>query len=205
MNHEMKPCLISCGILKEEIEKLVEEGSLDIDLCFLEAGLHYDYDRLEKVLTAAVEKRLKNYPKGIIILYGDVCLGFNYEMKELVHKYGLIKVDALNCIDCLLGGKSSLLKIDPEHKYLFLTPAWIDFWNRFEKDSKEDLKKRYGSLKGIILLDSFGNLDDHTTEIEEISDKTGLSIIEKKHIGSDGLKEVITEAINQLPPQKVVT
>ena len=27
-----KPCLISCGILKEEIEKLVDEGSLDVDL-----------------------------------------------------------------------------------------------------------------------------------------------------------------------------
>ena len=43
-----------------------------------------------------------------------------------------------NPIDCLLGGKGQLLKADRDHKYFFLTPGWITFWNHFEK-SKEKI------------------------------------------------------------------
>lgn len=56
---EVKPCLISCGILRKEIEKLVEEGSLDVDPYFLDESLHSNYNRLERALKRALEKRLK--------------------------------------------------------------------------------------------------------------------------------------------------
>jgi hypothetical protein len=195
---DAKPCLISCGIFKEEIEKLVEDGSLDVELYFLDEDLHVDYDLLEKELTRVLEERVGNCPGGIIVLYGDVCLGFNNEMKNLLGRYDVVKVDCLSCIDCLLGGKGKLLEIDPHHVYMFLNPAWIKFGKRFRTLSKEEAREQFSVLKGIILLDSLGNLDDYMEEIKEFSDYSGLPILEIKNIGLEGLKERILEAIKKL-------
>jgi hypothetical protein len=195
---DAKPCLISCGIFKEEIEKLVEDGSLDVELYFLDEDLHVDYDLLEKELTRVLEERVGNCPGGIIVLYGDVCLGFNNEMKNLLGRYDVVKVDCLSCIDCLLGGKGKLLEIDPHHVYMFLNPAWIKFGKRFRTLSKEEAREQFSVLKGIILLDSLGNLDDYMEEIKEFSDYSGLPILEIKNIGLEGLKERILEAVKKL-------
>ena len=127
MQSAEKPCVISCGILRKEIEQLLEKGNIDVKVHFLSETLHTDYNRLDRALNGAVNKHRKQSPEGVIVVYGDVCLGFNGEMKKLIDKYEVVKVDALNCIDCLLGGKGRLLEMDPDHKYLFLNPAFIQF------------------------------------------------------------------------------
>lgn len=198
MGIEEKVCLISCGILKTEIEKLVKDGSLDVDIHFLNEKFHNDYNLLGKALEGAIKKRLKDNPGGFIVVYGDVCLGFNNEMKALMDKYNVVKVDALNCIDCLLGGKGKLLEIDPEHVYYFLNPAFIKFSERLKGSRKEETIKMFSVLKGIILLDSLGDLDDYKEKIEEICDYTGLKILDRKDVGVESLKEVIFQAIKRL-------
>lgn len=198
MGIEEKVCLISCGILKTEIEKLVKDGSLDVDIHFLNEKFHNDYNLLGKALEGAIKKRLKDNPGGFIVVYGDVCLGFNNEMKALMDKYDVVKVDALNCIDCLLGGKGKLLEIDPEHVYYFLNPAFIKFSERLKGSRKEETIKMFSMLKGIILLDSLGDLDDYKEKIEEICDYTGLKILDRKDVGVESLKEVIFQAIKRL-------
>ena len=194
MNDPNKPLLISCGILRKEIQKLIETDQLDVDVIYLGAKLHYDYELLERALKGTFEKVLKHQARNVIAVYGDVCLGFDYEIKKLVETYGIVKVDALNCVDCLLGGKGRLLKADKDHKYFFLTPGWITFWNNFEK-SKENLKERYAMLEGLILLDALGNLDDYKDEIDAISRSTGLAVVDKKKTGLEGLKQIIDAAI----------
>jgi hypothetical protein len=198
MGKEERPCLISCGILRTEIEKLVKDGSLDVDIHFLHEELHNDYKLLGKALEGAIKKRLKDNPGRLIVVYGDVCLGFNNEMKALMHKHDVVKVDALNCIDCLLGGKGKLLEIDPEHVYYFLNPAFIRFSKRLKGSNKEETRKMFSMLKGFILLDSLGDLDDYEEKIQEICDYTGLKILERKDVGIESLKEVIFQAIKRL-------
>ena len=41
-------------------------------------------------------------------------------MKDLAKEYGIVKVDALNCTDCLLGGKGRIEQIDPNHELMVL-------------------------------------------------------------------------------------
>ena len=197
MTDSKVPIVISCNILEREIRKLIESDRLKADVTFLSSKLHYDYNLLEKALRPTIEKSLNSGRKDIVVIYGDVCLGFKYEMKKLVDDYGIVKVDAINCIDCLFGGKGALFQTDPEHKYLFLSPEWINFWNKFEQ-SGGNIKERYAMLEGIALLDTLGNLDDYGDEIEKISSATGLPVLEKKKVGLQGLRSVIEEAIGRL-------
>ncbi|MCJ7722425.1 hypothetical protein MUO98_08505 [Candidatus Bathyarchaeota archaeon] len=46
MQSKPRPLLISCGILRQEIEKLIKEQSLDVEPYFLNAGLHVVYAEL---------------------------------------------------------------------------------------------------------------------------------------------------------------
>ena len=67
--------MISCGILKKEIEHLVKNGDIDAEVHFLSDTLHNDYTLLDRALSGAIKKHLKQSDKGVIVVYGDVCLG----------------------------------------------------------------------------------------------------------------------------------
>ncbi|MFH0996003.1 MAG: DUF1638 domain-containing protein [Pseudomonadota bacterium] len=197
MKRPEKPCVISCGILRQEIEHLMEKGDIDVDVHFLSERLHMDYNLLDRGLNGALKKYRKQSPEGIVVVYGDVCLGFNGEMKVLMDRYDTVKVDGLNCIDCLLGGKGKLLEMDPDHKYLFLNPAFIQFTEKIRGKTKKLTREMYSMLDGIILLDAMGDLDDYQSKIDEIVDHTGLPILDRKKIGVDGLKNVLLEALDR--------
>ena len=118
-------------------------------------------------------------------------------MKVLMDRYDAVKVDGLNCIDCLLGGKGKLLEIDPDHKYLFLNPAFIQFAEKIRGKTKKRTRETYSMLDGIILLDAMGDLAAYQERIDEIVDHTGLPILDRKKIGVDGLKNVLLEALDR--------
>ena len=52
-------------------------------------------------------------------------------------------------------------------------------------------------LKGIVLLDTLGDLEDYRKEIEEICSFTRLPILETKQIGLGNLREVVLEAVKK--------
>ena len=192
-----KPIMIACGILQEEIDRLLTLGEIDGEVHYLNKGLHSDYGRLEQALNGALTKQLNRARGGIVVVYGDVCLGFNGEMKALMEKHDVVKVDGLNCIDCLLGGKGRLLEIDPEHKMLFLNPAFIGIMDTFWGRPREEIRDMFKMLDGILLLDALGDLDAYRDQIDAISEKTGLPILERKNIGLGGLKKVLLEALER--------
>jgi hypothetical protein len=197
MERNEKPCIISCGILRKEIEHLLEKGDIDAQVHFLSEKLHTDYNLLERGLNGAIKKHQKQSPQGVIVVYGDVCLGFNGEMKALMDQYDVVKVDAVNCIDCILGGKGKLLEMDPDHKYLFLNPAFIRFAEKIRGETKEITREMYNMLDGIVLLDAMGDLDAYQSKIDEIVDHTGLPILERKDMGLEGLKNILLEALDR--------
>jgi hypothetical protein len=196
-----KPCLVSCSVLKEELEKLVKQGDLDVDLVFVSKYFHVDYALLEENLRKVVETSLPRSPGGIIIVYGDLCLGPNDEMKKLTEEYGSVKVDALNCVDCLLGGKGKVLEADPDHDLLFLYPGMIGFFSHFKEKAKhenideEAFNQLFSGLKGIALLDTLGEAEKDKDEIEKLN--SGLKVVETKTIGLDKLKQLLLEVIER--------
>lgn len=195
-----KSYLIACGIMQKEIDTLISQGQINADVVFLDKELHVNYQKLEKALVQTLEIHRSRPGAKPVVVYGDVCLGFKNEMQSLLSRYGAVKVGAINCIDCLLGGGGKLLEIDPDHLYLFLTPAFIEFTERIMSKTREETRRIFSRLKGILLIDSLGNLDDYQDRIRRISDLTGLPILETRKVGLTGLKTVITNALERVRP-----
>ena len=201
MREKPKPCIVSCSVLKKEIEKLANQGDLDAETVFVSKYFHVDYALLEKNLRQVLQKTLKRSPGGIILVYGDLCLGPNNEMKKLTEEYGIVKVDALNCIDCLLGGKGKVSEADPDHDRLFLYPGMIEFFSHFKEKARQEnvdedaFNNLFSGLKGIVLLDTMEQAKENKEEIEKL--RSGLTILETRTIGLNKLKQLIQEAMDR--------
>jgi len=201
VNENDKPCIVSCSVLKKEIQELVKRGDLDADLVFVSGFFHMDYVLLENNLREVLERTLPRFSGRVILVYGDLCLGINNEMKALAEEYGVTKVDAVNCIDCLLGGKAKFFEVDPTHELLVVDPGMIDFYRYFKKKAGREgvdedvLRQFFSGLKGIMLLDTLGEAEKDREEIAKLN--FGLSVLETKRIGLDNLKTVISEAIER--------
>ena len=198
---EAKQCLISCSVLKDEIQQLLYQGNLDVDVVFISKYFHVDYRLLEKNLRRTIQRTLLHLAEKPVLVYGDLCLGPNDEMKQLTDEYGLVKVDALNCVDCLLGGKGKIEEADPNHELMFFDPGMIEFFQDAKKKLKQKgitedmLKNMFSGIKGIILLDTLGNAEKYRAEIEEL--ETGLAVLETKEVGIGNLKHLIIDAIQR--------
>ena len=207
MSNKSRPILISCGIVQKEIEKLIKQHKLEVEPTFLDAGLHVVYKELEKELESALEKNIENAGRGIVVFYGDMC---HPRIKKIVNKYkNAVKVNGLNCIDCLLGGHQNLLKADPKCSHFYLSPGWMPSNMKNSQHFREvfnweidGIKEQFEHLDGLIIINSLDNLEEYNKDIEEFSDNTGLKVKEIKTVGLDGIKAVIDEAIKKINNQK---
>ncbi len=199
MDEKPKVCLVSCSVLREELEQLVKQGSLNAELVFVSKFFHIDYDTLENNLRKVLEKTLKRFNGKVALVYGDLCLGQDNEMKKLAREFGVAKIDAVNCIDCQLGGKGKFFEVDPEHNLMFMGPGMMGFF----KHAKERMLKEgvdeatfanmFSGLKGIIILDTCGNAEKIREDVEKSG--MGLEILETRQIGLENVKQVISDAI----------
>ena len=189
-----RPLLISCGILQPEIEALIEGKKIEAEAVFLNKYLHRDYQELHDALKASLRIHSERKP---IVIYGELCLGFKGEMNALMTECDVVKVDALNCIDCLLGGRGKLLETYPGQCFYFLTAGFLDFSENLILGTKKANRRRLNMLKGIVVLDSLGDMDQHWDRIEHISEQSGLPVLDHRVVGLDGLKAVVEEAIKK--------
>lgn len=201
MTQKTKPCLVACSVLKDEIKKLIEQDELKAEMVFVSKYFHVDYAKIEKNLRPVIEHALQRYHGNVILVYGDFCMGMKDQMNKLAEEYGIVKIDALNCIDCQLGGKGKSLEADPNQDLFFLSPGMMDFFRHTKemmlKEGFEEtaIKELFKDLRGIVVLDTLGNCSELTEEINKID--TGLEILETKNIGCESVKDVIQEAIEK--------
>jgi len=85
-----KPYLVSCSILKDEIEKLLFNKNFEI--IYVDWSLHRDYELLEKALKNVLNRCKEQSSNKIVLVYGDYCLGANGEMEKLAKKFGVVKL-----------------------------------------------------------------------------------------------------------------
>jgi hypothetical protein len=196
---EAKICLVSCSVLRDELEMLVKQGRLNVELIFISKYFHVDYEAIEKNLRRVLEHTLKSSSRKVVLVYGDLCLGPNGEMKKLADEYGIVKVDAVNCVDCQLGGKGKSIDADPEHNLMYMGPGMVEFFKHMKGEllkqgmDEATFKGMFSGIKGFVLLDTCGNAEKMKKELEEA--ELGVPIIETRQIGLENVRQVVFNAI----------
>lgn len=195
-----KTCLVSCSVLKRELQQLKAQGKLNAELVFVSKNFHVDYTQLENNLRKVLEHTKKRFNGKIVLVYGDLCLGQDNEMNKLANEYGLTKVDAVNCVDCQLGGKGIVNTVDPNHNLMFMGPGMIEFFEAMKpKMLQEGMDEAtfaniFSGIKGFVVLDTCGDGDKLLAALK----KAGLNteVLETRKIGTDNILRVITDAID---------
>jgi hypothetical protein len=202
VNKGEKICLVSCSVLEPEFQCLVKEGKLDAELVFVDKNFHVDYSLIEQNVRKTLEATLKRYLKrAVVLVYGDLCLGQDDEMSKLAKEYGIVKVDALNCIDCQLGGKGKSEDANPEHNLMFMSVGMIDFFKDMKAQlimqgvDEEGFKKMFSGIEGFVILDTVDNSEKCRHELEALN--TGVRIIETRKVGVEPVKSVVMAAIEK--------
>lgn len=196
---QLRTCLISCSVLEKELKQLAKQRNLDVDLVFVSKYFHVEYELLERNLRRILEKTKQHHKGKIVLIYGDLCLGPNGEMKQLAEEYKIVKVDAVNCIDCMLGGKGKFLEADPEHDLFFLGPGMTEFFKHMKKKmlnknmNVKDIRSMFNGLRGIIYLDTLGDGDKAKLDISALD--MGLPILETRNIGLEPFKQLVCKTI----------
>ncbi len=199
MKEKPKICLVACSVLKEEIQQLVKKGDLDVEVVFVSKFFHVDYSALRSNLYKVLEQTKKRFNGKVVLVYGDLCLGQDNEMKKLAEEFGVVKVDAVNCIDCQLGGKGKFFEADPEYNLMFMGPGMIGFFKHAKKQRiKEGVDETafagmFSGIKGFVVLDTCGDGDKLKVELEQLG--MGVEVLETRKIGSNGVLQVISDAI----------
>jgi len=201
VNGKSQVCVVSCSVLREELEHLVKQGKLDVKLVFVSKYFHVDPEALEKNLRKVLEQTLKSSTGKVVLLHGDLCIGPNGEMKKLAEEYGIEKVDALNCIDCQLGGKGKILEVNPDNNPMFMGPGMVDFFMRMQERIRKEgvdeavLASIFSGIKGVVLLDTCGNAEKCRETVEKLG--FGLKVIETKEVGLENLRQLVSDAIER--------
>jgi hypothetical protein len=201
VQNKKRVCLVSCSVLKEELQQLVKNGSLDAELVFVSKLFHVDYSALESNLRKVLEQTLKRFKGKVILVHGDLCLGQNGEMKRLAEEYGVEKVDAVNCIDCQLGGKGAFNVADAEHNLMFMGPGMIGFFLHMKEQllkqgvDEATFRGMFSGIKGFVILDTCGDAEKCRRDLE----KTGIDvpIIETRCVGLEGVRRVVEDAVEK--------
>lgn len=206
MTSKPKVCLVCCSVLKKEIQELINQGKLDVELVFVSKNFHVDYEALEKNLRKVLEYTKQRFEGKVVLVYGDLCLGQDNEMKKLAGEYGVAKVDAVNCIDCQLGGGGVFFEADPEHNLMFMGPGMIEFFRHMkEKMLKEGVdeaafRRMFSGIKGFVLLDTCGEPEKYHAELEALG--MGVEVLETKSIGLENVRRVILNSIDDASDSK---
>jgi hypothetical protein len=200
VKEKTKVCIVSCSVLKRELQNLIKEKKLDAELVLVSKNFHVDYKALEKNLRKVLEHTKKRFNGKIVLAYGDLCLGTDGEMKKLAKEFGVTKIDALNCIDCQLGGNGAFLVADPEHHLMFMGPGMIEFFKDMrlimlqQGVDEATFAGMFSGVEGFVVLDTCGDGEKWKTELEKIG--MGVQVIETRKIGCGGVLSVVEDAIN---------
>lgn len=137
--------LIGCGVLKTEIDYIINKNKWPVKTFFLESSLHINFDKLEKELLNAIKQNRK---ENIIVFYG-AC-------HPLIDKYlkeeNTLRTQGQNCIEILLGKERYFSEL--EKGAFFLLNDWLKNWKDVMGDvfnSNEIIKEIFKSERKYIL------------------------------------------------------
>ncbi len=145
----MPTVLIACRVLEKELLRSLPSGS-DVEIVWLEAGLHANLPRLEEALGAALAEALPSGRK-IALLYGQGC---HPEIGSFLEKQGAAAFPVKNCIEALLGKDAPEIR---DTKTMIMTPGWVRAWPAIMEAlgwDEVDVRMNLGRYERILVVDA---------------------------------------------------
>lgn len=145
---------IICGVLRQEVEHLLLEMEHEVDVIWMEQGLHATPKRLHHEVQAEIDRTPARVYDAFIVGYG-LCGGgiAGLEAKEVP----VVIPRAHDCITLLLGSKEAYRRYFDAHRGVYwYSPGWIDTGGqpgkkRYEKTLR-DYEEKYGPELGLYLM-----------------------------------------------------
>ena len=204
--------IVSCGVMRPEIERLKQEGFLDADrILYTAPGLHEWPWKLEEQLPRRL-RSARQVSEKIIVLYGEKCfidLHNPFRMTDALIQENCpeaFRINASKCVD-MLASAGERDQISEGSKIYWLTPGWLEYWDFIFKDWDVGLaNETFPHHDKALVLDTLGYFDElvekSPEKILEISDWMKLPI-EAFALTLDRLKRLLAEAVIPKANQEV--
>lgn len=157
---------ISCGIFKNEIERLINDGRISFPVLFLDSMLHMHPESLHETLSVEVAKALNVY-QNVILIYGD-CHPY---MSEFYDPQRVFRIDGINCCEIILG-REEYRRLRKEGAF-FIFEEWAHRWKEVfvkEMGLNEKIAPIFmGDMHSKIVFIDTGIRDIPFEILEEIS------------------------------------
>jgi hypothetical protein len=199
--------IISCGTLREDLERLREQGDLgQVELVFTERCLKERPWLLEEQLLREIRSAMDR-KNPILVVYGDACFYDSAhperDIDRIIGEAGVecLRIKQHSCIEMMLSPEDKE-KLAEGQKVYWLMPAWME--NRDDVYYQWDLGKRNQTFPQndvALMLDSrgyFAGLMDESPEaILEFSDWMGIPL-DARDIALDRFRDLLLAALTEL-------
>lgn len=183
--------LISCGILRDEVETALRQEGLDIPVFCLAPAPCIDPDSLERQLVGALQRSLE-VADEVLVLIG-MC---HRNIDEIVARFPARRLPVNDCFDAILGPRRK--ELDREANTFYTIPAWLRHWTRalVKKWGWDgvDARQNFGLYKRILLLDA-GVSPFSDEQVLELFDFTSVPV-EVMPVALDALSELLHAGLN---------
>ena len=167
-----KILLMGCGILKKEVNFLIEKNNWPVDAAFFDSMLHSDFGKLSHSLTTGLSRHIE---QDVVVFYG-ACHPLMDRMLDDAHTF---RTKGQNCIDMLLGNE--IFTNELLQGAFFLLEDWAPRWTHMI--SKNFGTKNFDIVREIFRIDRKYVLcvktpcsDDFSADAEEASKLVGLPL-----------------------------
>jgi len=173
----IKKKIIACQIFTDELLAVLPDEYKDTDITWLDAGLHWNRDKLETTLKQAL-KDAATEGADAIFLFAN---GVHPDMCDIVISHGGKILGAKNCVEVLCSESYGELGKD---RTMVIMPGWIRYFSHQMAAAgwdEVDIRQKFGRFNRFLLLDTginplskeeileFYDLTQVPVEIQQIS------------------------------------
>jgi len=184
--------IVSCGILKNEIELILAGNKEQTATRFLDSSLHNDLDKLSRTLTTALEKEGEETRK--LVIYGTC----HPQIDEIVNASNAIRTQGQNCVELLLGRQRFTEELS--NGAFFLFEDWARRWEQISYrffGNWELMKEIFQDSHTYILCIRTPCSGDYSEYASRVSERTGLPLV-WEDFDLSRLESVITQSLSEL-------
>lgn len=184
-----KKKIFACQIFTDELPAVLPEEYKDIDITWINAGFHMNFDKLESTLKQAV-KDAATEAADARFLFGNGC---HPDMCHIIKSHDGKILGAKNCVHAFCGENLDELE---KNRTVVITPGWIRFFPNLMAAAgwdEVDVRQNWGHYDRILLMDTGINpLSEE--EILEFYDLTQVPI-EIQQISLVHFREKVIEVL----------